>query len=373
MALEDGGGVDFAALRAARRERVADAMAAAGVDVLLLNRPGNTRYVAGHRPIWRAVVTAWGPMCAFVREGRQVHLVATTWDDGVPPEIPHENLQGLSWNPRTMLGGIGAIPGLREAKVVGVDGMSLGMSRALGFMAPGAEIVDGDALLRSVRIRKLPAEVACIRTAIATGEGALLAVADLVRPGVSERELKGAFQAAVASYGVNHPNWEGIFCVEDGEPFRQVSSDRVLATGDLVALAGSASYGAYEGVAARTWPCGAPTPAMVDLYGRWRVAMDAMVSACQVGSPLSGLRDAWLSSGEPAPPMPLAQGVGVGIEAPPEGLDAGMVLVLQGYVWEPGVGGHLGHDVVLVGDDGPERLTRLSGGPLEPALDPSRP
>ena len=54
MVLEDGTGVDFAALRAARREKVLAAMAEGGVELLLLGRQGNARYVAGHRHIWRA-------------------------------------------------------------------------------------------------------------------------------------------------------------------------------------------------------------------------------------------------------------------------------------------------------------------------------
>ena len=57
MALEDGTGVDFAALRADRRARAVEAMGEAGVDLLLLGRQGNARYVAGHRPIWRPAST----------------------------------------------------------------------------------------------------------------------------------------------------------------------------------------------------------------------------------------------------------------------------------------------------------------------------
>jgi Xaa-Pro aminopeptidase len=42
-----------------------------------------------------------------------------------------------------------------------------------------------------------------------------------------------------------------------------------------------------------------------------------------------------------------------------------MVLVVQGYVWEPGVGGYFGADTVHVTDDGPERLTKLSHAPFD--------
>jgi Xaa-Pro aminopeptidase len=71
----------------------------------------------------------------------------------------------------------------------------------------------------------------------------------------------------------------------------------------------------------------------------------------------------------------LAYGIGLGVEAPivddrpvhlDEPLAAGMVLVVQGYVWEPGVGGIFAADTVHVTDDGPERLTRLSHEPFGP-------
>jgi hypothetical protein len=42
-------------------------------------------------------------------------------------------------------------------------------------------------------------------------------------------------------------------------------------------------------------------------------------------------------------------------------------LVVQGYVWEPGVGGCLGADTVLVTDDGPVTLSRMPDGPLADA------
>jgi len=56
----------------------------------------------------------------------------------------------------------------------------------------------------------------------------------------------------------------------------------------------------------------------------------------------------------------LAYGIGLGVEAPivddrpfhlDEPLVAGMVLVVQGYVWEPGVGGIFAADTVHLTDN----------------------
>ena len=328
MALEDGTGVDFAALRSDRRARVLAAMGEAGVDLLLLGRQGNARYVAGHRPIWRAVVTAWAPFCALRADGG-VHLLHTTWDDGVPEEIPHENLSGLSWSPRTIVGDIAGIPGLAEARVVATDGLSSGLAMLLGHLAPEAELVDGEALMRAVRAVKLPAEVECIRTAAALTEGALTTAALEIRAGVAPAHLKGAFHEAMGRYGISHPNAEGRF-----------GSGTPLVDGELVPLEGALTFAGYEAAAGRTRVCGGgPAPSAE----RWRSVMDEVIAACRAGEPLPE-RDGFD-----------VYGVGLGVETLVGPLQAGMVLGVRAEV-----DGYLGTDTVLVTDAAPDVLTRLS-------------
>lgn len=324
MALEDGTGVDFAALRAERRDRVLAAMAAADVDLLLLGRQGNARYVAGHRPIWRAVVTPWAPFAALRADGA-VHLLHTTWDDGVPDEIPHENLSGLSWNPRVIVGDIAAIPGLAEAKRVATDGMSAGLGMLLGHLAGEAELVDGEALVRGVRAVKLPAEVECLRTSIALTEGALTAAAAEIGPGVEPAVLKGAFHEAMGRYGLSHPHDEGSF-----------GSGAPIAEGDLVPLSGALAFAGYEPAVGRSRWCGPASSSAVD---EWADAMAVLIDGCVPG----------------AEPPPGAYGCGLGMETLTGPLEPGMVVGVHRKV-----GAYRGADTVLVTEQGPERLTRLA-------------
>jgi Xaa-Pro aminopeptidase len=324
MALEDGTGVDFAALRTARRERVLAAMAAQGVDLLLLGRQGNARYVAGHRPIWRAVVTPWAPFAALRSDGA-VHLLHTTWDDGVPEEIPRENLSGLSWNPRVIVGDIAGIPGLAEARRIATDGMSGGLGMLLGHLAADAELVDGEALMRSVRAVKSPDEVECLRTSIALTEGALTAAAAEIGPGVDPARLKGAFHEAMGRYGLSHPHDEGSFGA--GAP---------IAEGDLVPLSGALAFAGYEPAVGRSRWCGPAASSVVD---EWAAAMDAVIEGCGPG----------------AEPPAGAHGCGLGRETIVGPLRPGMVVGLHLTV-----GPYTGADTVLVTADGPQRLTRLA-------------
>jgi Xaa-Pro aminopeptidase len=110
------------------------------------------------------------------------------------------------------------------------------------------------------------------------------------------------------------------------------------------------------------------------LARRFVDAQSAVIAACVPGTLPSALLTAWAKSGEPLPPVPVAYGVGLGVEAPivddralhlDAPLLAGTVLVVQGYVWERGVGGYFAADTVLVTDDGPEPLTKLSHAPFD--------
>ena len=66
--------------------------------------------------------------------------------------------------------------------------------------------------------------------------------------------------------------------------------------------------------------------------------------------------------------MPIARGLGLGFDPPvvsqhlpataaAERLEAGMVLAVTGYVWQPGVGAVFGREAVLITSGGPEILT----------------
>ena len=79
-------------------------MEAHDLDVLVLGRQANVRYVSGTPQLWVAGTRPFGPTCVLVRETGAIHLLST-WDEGVPDDIPHENLYGISWNPMNTIVG----------------------------------------------------------------------------------------------------------------------------------------------------------------------------------------------------------------------------------------------------------------------------
>jgi Xaa-Pro dipeptidase len=123
---------DDRALRAGRRERALAQMENHNLDVLVLGRQANVRYVSGAPQLWVAGTRPFAPTCVVVRETGAIHLLST-WDEGVPDDIPHENLYGITWNPMNTISVLKRIDGAATAKRVGSDALSPGFCRWLSL------------------------------------------------------------------------------------------------------------------------------------------------------------------------------------------------------------------------------------------------
>ena len=369
MALEEGGRVDFTRLRQERRRKLFDAMDSAGLDVLVVGRPANVRYASGARQLWRTGANPFAPMCVVIRQTEKVHLLSS-WDDGVPPEIGHEELYGLFWNPAHLIAALRDIPGLVAGHRVGTDSLTPFFGRVLHDLVPEVELIDASPNLARARADKSADEIAAIEVAVSLAEAGLAALEHALWPGISERALLGVYLEAVASLGAPTPPSESVvFATARQGPvrFRYLASNRPIGQGELVVLAPGALYAGYEGGVARTRTAGtAPTREHRALAARCRSAMDALLAACRVGNTGADLYRAWESTGEPPAEIALANGVGLGTEPPLIGfgrgagtkLDEGAVLSVQAWVSQEGTGGFLERELLRIGEDGPELLTR---------------
>lgn len=370
--LPEGGRVEFARLREERRHRLFDAMEGARVDVLLLGRPANVAFAGGARQLWTSGTRPFSPACVVVGAERQVHLLST-WDEGVPSEIPRANLIGLSWNPSIASSRLQGIGGLAAAARVATDGWNPGTGQLVASLCPGAEVVDAARVLRLARSAKSPDEMACLATAAAVAEAALSAMSEALEAGVTERDLLGVYASTVASLGLPCPPSEGVaFVSGDAAAPRRVASERRVDRGDLVALNPGAAFAGYEASVARTRTAGAsPGAAARRAAQNARAALDAVIGVCRPGASGANLLEAWETHGGTALIEPLAWGLGLGVEPPvigPAGIGAsavlrsGAVLAVQAWTVHPGVGAMLEQDVVAVGPEGPKLLTRSRPG-----------
>jgi Xaa-Pro dipeptidase len=354
-------------LRSGRRQRVLEQMAAHDLDVLVLGRQANVRYVTGAPQLWVAGTRPFGPSCVLVRETGAIHLLST-WDEGVPEDIPHENLYGISWNPMNTMSALQRIDGAATARRVGTDALSPVFAQLLPTAFPNAELVDGELAMRAARRIKTAEEVASLRESVAVAESALAVAVSELRPGVTEQALAGVLLEALAAGGVSTPSNQDVAWVTSREhPWRRANSDGRIQGGDLVAFSAGVLAGGYVGEVGRTWPAD-NTPGAAALYKRWESLWAKLISSCQPGFGATELLAAYEVAGEPAPPMPVTRGLGMGFDPPvvskylpvtaaAERLEPGMVLAVTGYVFEQGVGAVFGREAVLITANGPEVLT----------------
>jgi len=344
-------------------------MEAEGIDVLVVGREGNARYVSGAPRLWTAGSHPFGPGCVLVRSSGAVHLLST-WDEGVPDEIPHENLYGISFNRMTFLKVLQNIEGAGSVRTVATDALSPSSASMLPKAFPSAELVDAEPMLRRVRRVKTPDEVEAIRRSVAVAERSMAAALRELTPGATERQLTGVFMEAMSSHGVTTPTGQDVAWITSREhPWRRSSRDEPVRDGDLVAFEAGVVLGGYAGDLGRTSVAGDHDvdPA---LHEQWSDLWDRLFESCRVGSSFSGVLDAYDAAGVPAPPMPVARGLGLGFDLPlvthalpglaaGQRVEAGMVFALTGYVWKEGVGALFGQEPIVITDAGPEPLSTV--------------
>ncbi|HKT05576.1 MAG TPA: aminopeptidase P family N-terminal domain-containing protein, partial [Rugosimonospora sp.] len=227
---------DGRALRHGRRERALAQMRAHDIDVLVLGRPANVRYVTGAHRLWVAGTHPFGPSCVLVRATGEIHLLST-WDEGVPEDIPHERLFGITWNPVNAVAVLRGIPGAAGARRVGTDALSPMYADLLPTAFPAAELVDGELAMRAARRVKTAEELVAIREAVTIAETSLAAAVGALRPGASEQELAGVLLEAAAGSGVATPAvQDAAWLTSRAHPWRRAGGDRRARSGDLVAF-----------------------------------------------------------------------------------------------------------------------------------------
>jgi Xaa-Pro aminopeptidase len=359
---------DDAELRAARRERVLEAMEAAGVDILITGREPNARYVAGVPRLWINGSRPFGPGCVIERATGSIHIVST-WDEGVPDDIPHENLHGITFNRANTLAWLTKVEGAATAKTVATDGLMPSTLSLIRQSFPAAEVVDGEQLMAGVRRLKLPAEIRAIRTSMRVAEQSLAAAEAAFGAGMTGRRLTATFMEAMADAGVTTPTTQDVAWITGRDRhWSQASRDTAIAVGDLVGFDAGLLADGYVGELGRTMAVGGLPPTARKLRQQWDELWDRLIEGCCAGAPATRLLDAYDASGATPPPVPVARGLGLGNDLPfvtgalrrtaaDQTLEAGMVLALTAYVWEEGVGGIYGQEPVVITADGPELLS----------------
>jgi Xaa-Pro dipeptidase len=352
-------------LRDARRARTFAEMESNDIDALLLGREANARYVSGAQRLWTAGTRPFGPGCVVVRATGEVHLVST-WDEGIPEDIPHENLFGITWSPGNLLAWLQGIEGMSDARRIGTDYLTPRFASLLLKTFPDGDLVDAEPALQAARRIKSPEEVDAIRVAVSMAEEALAAAVAELRPGIARRHLRAAFMEAMARRGVTTPATQEVARLYSG---RHSGGNDEVNEEDLIAFDAAVVAGGYVGEVGRTWPAttGSPERSTRDLYNRVDGLWDRLFGSFEPGASCAGLLASYELEGVALPSFPIAWGLGLGFDRPvvvrdlPETaaqdrLEPGMVLAVVAHA-EDGRHAVFRKETVLVSADGPIVLT----------------
>lgn len=303
-----------------RRTRAVDALAAAGIDMLVVGRQDHINYITGAHQLWTAGTRPFGPVCTLNVASGEIFLLST-WDEGVPDDIDLDHLHGITWNGAIIYQRLAANPGMATAKRVGVDAWSPGMAGLLSAVAPEAEVVAVDDLLLQARRTKLPSEVDAIRAACAVAAAAVEAALD--HPGADAQRLAAGVEA-MALAGSSTP----------------AAEPRV--EGPVVDFSCIRSH--YEGGLGRTTNSGSPAAR----------PHAALIAACVPGATGQDLRRV-------APDGDwLVRGSGMGFEPPVINHRYGAREILQEHMVlsvSAGTGEEYARDTVLITESTPEILS----------------
>ena len=354
---------DVERLRRERLARCLAAMAAHDLDALVLGREANVRYVSDARRLWLAGSRPFGPGCIVVRATGAIHLLSTS-SDGIPARIPPAQLHALTWNPERIVAWLASVPGLRDARRIGVDGWNAAAARLLARAAPTAQLADGDAAMRAARSVKTRTR----SPASARGRGRVVRPRCLIaarpgrRRGAAARRVSRAHRVARRHHPVVRAR---------RRPCRAGAADRAPLRRAARRVRGNP--GSYLAAVERPL-----APRLGDAARRARELRAALFAACRPEASAHDLLDVYRGLGIALPAFPIAQGSGLGCEPPLIGaghvcdrtwrMEADSVLALSAFVPVDDGGGVLTQDLVHVTASGPELLTPSPYGPLLQSL-----
>jgi Xaa-Pro aminopeptidase len=356
-----------AAVRQALRDR--------GFRALVVTHLPNVRYLTNHAGSAGLVVVE-SDRLHLVVDGRYAEAVRRLQDSSAAcPGATVHVLEGSASYDETLVELLAGSEG-----AVGVEAAHLTIGRhatwrqGLERQGTPVTLAPVDGVIERQRMVKDAEEIAALRTAAARLTPVVAAAHAAARPGVTERRVAAAIDAALGEAGFERPAFETIVATGPNSALpHHRPGERPLADGDLVVLDFGGVLGGYCSDLTRTVGIGTLDPARRAMYEAVREAQAAAVAAIRPGADGAtvdaaarevlaghGLGEAF-SHGT-------GHGLGLEVHEDPrvgrarEGvvatrLEPGMVFTVEPGAYVPGVGGVRIEDDVLVTPTGCEILT----------------
>ncbi len=350
---------------AGRLAQVRAAAAAAGLDAVLLTPGPDLRYAIGYdakqlERLTCLAVPAHGDPALFVPRLELAAAQASPAGVFGLEMIPWEETVDPFRLVASMLG---------DVATVGVSDRMWALS-VLKFRdaLPAAQLALAGAVLRPLRIRKTPAEVAALREAGAAIDRVHAQVPGWLRPGLTERAVGALIAEAILAEGHASVDFTIVGSGPNAASPHHEVSDRILAAGDAVVVdIGGTMPSGYCSDSTRTYAIGEP-PAEFTAY--YKVLYDAQEAACAAVRPGVTAESVDAAAREPITRAGFGDaffhrtGHGIGLEAHEdpyivagneEALEPGMAFSVEPGIY-PGPHGARIEDIVVCTEDGFERL-----------------
>ncbi|MFG1919924.1 M24 family metallopeptidase [Micromonospora sp. NPDC048898] len=342
------------------------ATAAAGLDALLLTPGSDLRYLTGYDAHAGERLT-----CLVLPAVGEPTLVVPRLERPAAEAAPAtgvrivDHVDGSDPYPLVVaaLGGPVAAVGL-------ADRMWAEQVLALRAALPGAAQRLAGEVLRELRIRKSPAEVAALAEAGAAIDEVHLRMGRWLRPGRTEAEVATDIAAAIRAAGHVTVDFVIVAAGPNGASPHHGTSDRPIGAGEpvVVDIGGTMASG-YRSDCTRTYVVGAPAPAdFLDYYAVLHDAQRAAVAAVRPGVTGAAVdaaaRDPIAAAGH-GPAFLHRTGHGIGLDGHEEPylvagndrpIEAGMAFSIEPGVYLAGRHGARIEDIVVCTTDGVQRL-----------------
>jgi Xaa-Pro aminopeptidase len=354
-------------------------MDTAGLKGLLVYswKRGQIRYVSGYTPNYVAnvgmvVVPLDGNPTLFIRfpfdleRARVMCWFDDVRDSGNMPAMVQDVISRLS-ELHLDHASVGIVGGDNT-----MDELPYTLFKQLQDALPAVRFRDVRKLLMDIRLTKSPAECSLMRRSASVADAAIAASEKVLAPGVSERSVVAAAEAAARSLGAE----DCLIAIASRSAEEQIGppEDKSLESGQLAILEAAVQVDGYWTQVARTFSIGEFTPQQASIYRTTYDAYRAAVEAAVVGVPLSRIREAAWAVVRAAGYADyirhdMGHGIGLDLPEPPKIEDgakapvqAGMALVLHPALRVPQIGGAFVGGTVLITERGPVPIHHIPEG-----------
>jgi Xaa-Pro aminopeptidase len=363
-------------LLAARHARIRRALAAAGLDALIVTTPANIRYLANHVGTSGTLIVAPDDLTLLIdfryREAVRTRQESSAACPGLRVyDVPDSYDEAL-------VSATTAMPG----RVFGIEAGHLTvarqewLTRALQSRGAGVTLRSTERFIERFRAVKDAAEVTALRQAAQRLTPVAAQAMDSIRAGKAERDVAAVIEAALRTAGYERPAFDTIVASGPNSALPHYrAGERVLHKGDLVVLDFGGVLDGYCSDLTRTVSVGQPSPEAARLHAAVREAQAAAIDAVRPGATTADVDSAArrvLEGHGLGEAFGHGTGHGLGLDVheeprvskprsdvPPVRLEPGMVFTIEPGAYLSGFGGVRIEDDVLVTETGYEVLTSV--------------